>query len=202
MDKPKLTSEEIIKSFSRRAYYDSKIVAHETDWLYKPDIAVISSDLTVSEYEIKVSIQDLRKELDYIELVIKDQENGVDPFYNTWSSYLETPEERQLKMKIFLDTGNKKYRRDDNKYRKHLNYLYGKTPKYGGKVRVNRFYFLIPKWLYEAEKDRLDSIPMYGVVDAQYFSSLKRCRQIHKDQIDTRTIFQIALNLSGRLRNT
>ena len=195
------TSADIIKRFARGAYFDSKIVAHETDWLYKPDIAVVGSDLMVSEYEIKVSLQDLRKELDYIELVMKDRDNGVDPFYNTFSSHLESYEERRENLRLFADTGNKKYRRDDNKYRKHLHYLYGEKPKYGGKARANRFYFLIPKWLYEAEKERIDRIPMYGVVDAQNFSSLKKCRQIHKEQLDTRTVFQIALNLSGRLRN-
>ena len=201
MKDKKYTSVDIINRFARRAYFDSKIVAHETDWLYKPDIAVVGSDLMVSEYEIKVSLQDLRKELDYIELVIKDHENGVDPFYNTFSSHLESYEDRQEKLRLFRDTGNKKYRRDDNKYRKHLHYLYGEYPKYGAKARANRFYFLIPKWLYEAEKDRIDRIPMYGVVDADYFFSLKRCRQIHKEVLDSRTVFQIALNLSGRLRN-
>lgn len=195
------TSEEIIKRFSKGACFDSKIVAHETNWLYKPDIAVISNDLLVSEYEIKVSLPDLRKELDYIEFVIRDQEQGIDPFFNTFTDMRVSYEERQAQMKLWNESMPKKYRRDDNKYRKHLHYLYGKEPKYGGKSRVNRFYFLIPKWLYEAEKERLDKIPMYGVVDAQYFSSLKKCRRIHSGQLDSRTIFQTALNLSWRLRN-
>lgn len=54
------TSADIIKRFTSRAYFDGRIVAHETDWLYKPDIAIVSRDLMVSEYEIKVSLQDLR----------------------------------------------------------------------------------------------------------------------------------------------
>lgn len=195
------TSADIINRFIKGAYFDSKVVVHETDWLYKPDIAVIGNDLMVSEYEIKVSLSDLRKELDYIEFVMSDHENGIDHFYNTFTDYREPLEVRQEKMRLWSETMPKKYRRDDNKYRKHLHYLYDKTPEYGGRTRVNRFYFLIPKWLYEAEKERLDNIPMYGVVDAQYFSSLKRCRQIHKGQIDPRTIFQTALNLSCRLRN-
>ncbi len=195
------TSADIINRFARRAYFDSKIVAHETDWLYKPDIAVVGSDLMVSEYEIKVSLQDLRKELDYIEFVIRDHEQGIDHFYNTFTDMREPEEVRQEKMRLWRESMPKKYRRDDNKYRKHLHYLYDEKPKYGGMTRVNRFYFLIPKHLYEAEKTRIDAIPMYGVVDAQYFSSLKRCRQIHKGTLDTRTIFQIAMNLSGRLRN-
>ena len=195
------TSSDIISRFARRVYFDSKIVAHETDWLYKPDIAVVGSDLMVSEYEIKVSIQDLRKELDYIEFVMRDHEKGIDPFYNTFTDYRESEEFRQEQMRLWRESMPKKYHRNDNKYRKHLHYLYGETPKYGGKARVNRFYFLIPKWLYEAEKERIDRIPMYGVVDADYFFSLKKCRQIHKGQLDIRTVFQIALNLSGRLRN-
>lgn len=202
MDKTKkYTSSDIINRFAKRAYFDSRIVAHETDWLYKPDIAVIGSDLMVSEYEIKVSLQDLRKELDYIELVIRDHEQGIEHFYNTFSDFTESYEVRQQKLKLWVDTGNKKYRRDDNKYRKHLNYLYGEVPRHGGKARVNRFYFLIPKWLYEAEKERIDRIPFYGVIDADFFSSLKRCKQIHKGTLDARTVFQIALNISGRLRH-
>ena len=197
----KHTSEDIIKRFAAGSLYDSKVVAHETNWLYKPDIAVISSDLMVSEYEIKVSLQDLRKELDYIEFVIKDQENNIDPFFNTSVDCRIPHETRMQQMALWRETMPKKYHRDDNKYRKHLHYLYGKVPEYGGKTRVNRFYFLIPKWLYEAEKERIDRIPLYGAVDADTFSSLKPCRQIHKGQLDTRTLFQTALNLSYRLRN-
>lgn len=195
------TSAEIIKRFTRGAYFDAKIVAHETDWLYKPDIAVISKDLMVSEYEIKVSIQDLRKELDYIEFVIRDQEQGIDPFFTTFTDMRVPYETRLEQARLWRESMPKKYHRDDNKYRKHLHYLYDKKPDYGGKSRVNRFYFLIPKWLYEAEKERLDKIPMYGVVDAYTFSSLKRCRRIHSGQLDPRTLFQTALNLSWRLRN-
>ena len=201
MSELKFTSEDIISRFSRGAYFDSKVVAYETNWLYKPDIAVIGSDLMVSEYEIKVSLQDLRKELDYIEFVIKDQQENIDPFFNTFTDMRVPYEERMEQMRLWQESEPKKYKRNDNKYRKHLHYLYDKSPKYGAKSRVNRFYFLIPKWLYEAEKERLDSIPMYGVVDAQHFSSLKRCRQIHKGTLDTRTVFQTALNLSWRLRN-
>lgn len=201
MSELKLTSEDIIRRFSRGAYFDSKVVAYETDWLYKPDIAVIGSDLMVSEYEIKVSLQDLRKELDYIEFVIKDQQEGIDPFFNTFTDMRVPYEERIIQMQLWRESEPKKYKRDDNKYRKHLHYLYDKSPKYGAKSRVNRFYFLIPKWLYEAEKERLDRIPLYGVVDAQNFFSIKRCRQIHKGTLDPRTMFQTALNLSWRLRN-
>lgn len=201
LDTEKFTSADIINRFARRAYFDSKIVAHETDWLYKPDIAVVGNDLMVSEYEIKVSLQDLRKELDYIELVIKDHNEGIDPFFNTFTDMRIPYEEQREQMRLWNESQHKKYKRGDNKYRKHLHYLYGEQPEYGGKTRVNRFYFLIPKWLYEAEKERLDRIPMYGVVDATYFSSLKKCRQIHKGTLDSRTVFQIALNLSGRLRN-
>ena len=195
------TSDDIITRFTRGLYFDSKVVAHETNWLYKPDVAVISSDLMVSEYEIKVSLQDLRKELDYIEFVIRDQEQGIDPFFNTFIDTRVPYEQRQEQMQLWRESMPRKYHRDDNKYRKHLHYLYGKEPEYGGKARVNRFYFLIPKWLYEAEKERLDNIPMYGVVDARTFYSLKRCRQIHKGTLDSRTLFQTALNLSFRLRN-
>lgn len=195
------TAGDIIKRFSRGTYFDSKVVAHETDWLYKPDIAVISSDLMVSEYEIKVSLQDLRKELDYIEFVIKDQQNGIDPFLDTFTPADYNYDERIEQLRLWRESAPKKYSRQDNKYRKHLHYLYNKTPKYGAKSRVNRFYFLIPKWLYEAEKERLDKIPMYGVVDAYTFSSLKKCRRIHNGQLDSRTLFQTALNLSWRLRN-
>lgn len=197
----KYTSSDIINRFARRAYFDSKIVAHETDWLYKPDIAVVGNDLMVSEYEIKVSLQDLRKELDYIELVIKDHNEGIDPFFNTFTDMRIPYEEQREQMRLWNESQHKKYKRQDNKYRKHLHYLYDEQPDYVGKARVNRFYFLIPKWLYEAEKERIDRIPMYGVVDADYFSSLKKCRQIHKGTLDSRTIFQIALNISGRLRN-
>lgn len=196
------TSQDIIERFTRRLYFDSKVIAYETDWLYKPDIAVIDKDMMVSEYEIKVSLQDLRKELDYIEFVIKDREQAIDPFYNSFTDFRESHEIRQEKMRLWLETAPRKYRRDDNKYRKHLHYLYGETPKYGGMSRVNRFYFLIPRHLYEAEKTRIDAIPMYGVVDAYTFSSLKRCRRICDNKLDSRTMFQIALNLSGRLRKT
>lgn len=195
------TAGEIINRFKSRAYLDSKIVAHETDWLYKPDIAVIGSDLMVSEYEIKVSLPDLRKELDYIELVMRDHEQGIDPFFNTFTNNMVSYEQWREQMRIWRESTPKKYRRDDNKYRKHLHYIYGQKPNHGGMARVNRFYFMIPEWLYKAEKERIDRIPFYGVVDAEYFTSLKKCRRIHNSQLDSRTLFQIALNLSGRLRN-
>lgn len=199
MDNKEFTSKDIIRRFTSRSYFDGKVVAHETDWLYKPDIAVITRDLMVSEYEIKVSLQDLRKELDYINFVIKDHKQGVDPFFDTFTDMRVDYETRREQMKLWRESQPKRYQRDDNKYRKHLHYLYGKTPDYGAKSRVNRFYFLIPKWLYEAEKTRLDAIPMYGVVDAQTFYSLKPCRRIHSDKLDSRALFQTALNLSWRL---
>lgn len=193
------SAHDIIKRFKQQVNYDGKVIVHETDWLYKPDIAIVDRELKISEYEIKVSLQDLRKELDYIEFVIKDQLDGIDPFYNTFTDYREDREIRQQKMQLWRESMPKKYHRDDNKYRKHLHYLYNQTPRYGGKTRVNRYYFLIPKPLYEAEKARIDKILPYGVVDALTFRSLKKCQSICKDTLDARTLFQIALNISHKV---
>ena len=194
-----MTAQDIIYRFVSRAYFDGHVVVHEADAMYKPDIATITRDLKINEYEIKVSAQDLRKELDYIEFVIRDQQQGIDPFFDTFTDMRVPHEQRQEQMRLWRESEPKKYRRSDNKYRKHLHYLYNKTPDYGGGSRVNRFYFLIPKELYELEKARLDAVPMYGVVDAQSFYSLKRCRQLHKDEADARTVWQAALNLSHKV---
>jgi hypothetical protein len=172
--------------------------------MYKPDIATITRDLTVSEYEIKVSLQDLRKELDYIDFVTSDHQKHITMEFDNGihDQRLNEPwEAREKRREAYTATGHHKYRRDDNKYRKHRHYLFNEVPHYVSpeSYRPNRFYFLIPRDLYEAEKTRLDAIPFYGVIDAQTFLSLKRCRQIHKKQVDARTVWQAALNLSHKV---
>ncbi len=198
------TAQDIIYHFVRRAYFDGHIVVHEPDVMYKPDIATITRDLRVNEYEIKVSLQDLRKELDYIDFVTKDHQNQIPMEFDNGvhDQRLNEPwEDREKRRAAWMATGHSKYRRDDNKYRKHRYYLFGETPHYMApdSYRPNRFYFLIPKELYEAEKARIDAIPMYGVIDARTFFSLKRCRQIHQGQVSPRIIWQAALNLSHKV---
>ena len=199
-----MTSQDIIYRFVKRSYFDGQVVVHETDAMYKPDIATITRDLTVSEYEIKVSLADLRKELDYIEFVIRDHEAGIPLEFDNGVFDMrtdETYEQRNERRAAWEATGHKKFSRSDNKYRKHRHYLFNETPHYFAKTsyRPNRFYFLIPKELYEAEKERIDAIKMYGVIDAQYFSSLKRCQRIHNETVDAHTVWQAALNLSHKV---
>lgn len=200
-----MTAQDIIYRFTRGSYFDGQVVVHETDAMYKPDIATITRDLMVNEYEIKVSLQDLRKELDYIEFVIRDHEKQIDMEFDggIYDMRLDEPYESRLeRQRAWNATGHRKFRRSDNKYRKHRHYLFNEVPHYlnaDNTYRPNRFYFLIPRELYEAEKDRLDAIPKYGVIDAQFFSSLKRCQQIHKGTVDANTVWQAALNLSHKV---
>lgn len=200
-----MTAQDIIYRFVKHSYFDSQVVIHETDAMYKPDIATITRDLRVNEYEIKVSLADLRKELDYIDFVRSDHELQIPMQFDdgVYDMRLNEPHEKYLeRQKAYFESGHKKFTRDDNKYRKHRHYLFNEVPQYmRGRecYRPNRFYFLIPKELYEAEKDRLDAIPMYGVIDAQYFSSLKRCQQIHKGQVGADTVWRAALNLSHKV---
>lgn len=199
-----MTAKDIIYRFISRAYFDGHVVVHEADAMYKPDIATITRDLKVNEYEIKVSIQDLRKELDYIDFVIRDHEAQITMEFDNgvWDTRIdETHESRMERYKSWRETGHAKYNRADNKYRKHRHYLFNETPSYMGEgaYRPNRFYFLIPRELYEAEKERLDAITLYGVIDAQYFSSLKKCRPIHKGTVGANTVWQAAYNLSHKV---
>lgn len=200
-----MTSEDIIYRFVNRAYFDGHVVVHESDAMYKPDIATITRDLMVNEYEIKVSLSDLRKELEYIDFVTRDHNAQIPMQFDDgiWDMRTdESYESRTARRQSYNESGHKKFTRDDNKYRKHRHYLFNEVPQHvrgQDTYRPNRFYFLIPKELYEAEKTRLDAIPMYGVIDAQYFSSLKRCRQIHKGQVGANTVWQAALNLSHKV---
>lgn len=202
-----MTANEIIANFYHRAYFDGHVVFHESDHLYKPDIATISRDLRVNEYEIKVSLQDLRKELDYIDFVISDhdqnipatiqlfdfQQNGQNDV-DAWDQYQKEKNKRR-------ESEPKRMTRDDNKYRKHRHYLFDERGDWAEMNRPNRFYFLIPKELYEAEKTRIDAIPKYGVIQAETFYSLKRCYPIHNETANAQLIWQAALNVTGRLRN-
>lgn len=186
----KLTANDIKESFTRRAYFDGHIIASEADRFLKPDLLTITRNLRACEYEIKVSLADLRKELMYIEAVIEDQKNHV--IFNSLNIPLFNPDAT-----LELDR-SRKFKTYDNKYRKHRAYqFYGFEDTTG--IRVpNRFYFLIPKELYEKEKERIDAIPFYGVVDANTFYNLKLCKPIHNETMDALTIWYAAQNIQGR----
>ena len=199
----KLTAKDIIARFYRRVYFDGHVIFHETDYLYKPDIATISRDLFINEYEIKVSLQDLRKELDYIEFAIADHEKGIASHFDNGVLDLrldESYEDRIKRREAYDATNTTKYNRRDNKYLKHRHYLFNdKGRSYYGN-RPNKFFFLIPKHLYEAEKERIDRIPKYGVIEAQSFYSLKKCSRLHTEVAKPQLIWQAALNITGRVR--
>lgn len=189
------TADEIKKRFTRQAYFDGHIIASESEYLMKPDLFTITRDLKTSEYEIKVSLSDLRKELLYIETVIADEKAGLVHEAND-IPFLSSDEVKKLDRERKISTY-------DNKYRKHRFYLYGcKKLMERSLHRPNRFYFLIPKYLYEIEKERIDAIPFYGVVDALTFFSLKRCTPIHKGVIDASAIWHAAQNIQGRYLNS
>lgn len=192
MPLPNLTANEIKEAFTRRAYFDGHIVASEADRFLKPDLLTITRNLRTCEYEIKVSIADLRKELNYIEAVIEDQKKYV--IYNSLNVPLFNPDvEPELNR-------TRKIKTYDNKYTKHRAYqFYGFDQADGGRIKVpNRFYFLISRELYEREKERIDAIPFYGVVDSQTFYNLKRCKPIHNETIDASTIWYAAQNIQGK----
>lgn len=190
MPQPIQTANEIKDRFTRRAYFDGHIIASEADRFSKPDLLTITRNLRACEYEIKVSIADLRKELNYIEAVIEDHKNHV--IFNELNIPLFDPDAtRELNR-------SRKIKTYDNKYRKHRAYLYYGFDK-GSTIAVpNRFYFLIPKDLYEKEKQRIDAIPNYGVIESYTFYSLKRCRPIHNEPMDANTIWYAAQNIQGR----
>lgn len=193
------TAEDIIKRFTRRSWVNGMVIAHECDILFKPDIATITSDLKVNEYEIKVSLSDLRKELDYIDFVTRDSINGIEPeLKQLILGHEETYEEYVKRREEYHASSHPKFTRYDNKYRKHRYYLYDEKAHYVGNYKPNRFYWILPKELYEKEKLRLDKLP-YGVIDAAYFSSLKRVKPLHNEvKIDAHDLFKVALNLTHK----
>lgn len=192
MEIPFQTANEIKDRFIKRAYFDGHIVASEADRFLKPDLLTITRNLRACEYEIKVSIADLRKELNYIETVLEDQKNHV--IFNGLNIPLFNPDatrelDRTRKLKTY-----------DNKYTKHRAYqFFGFDKSDGGRIKVpNRFYFLISKELYLKEKERIDAIPFYGVVDSYTFYNLKRCKPIHNETMDALTIWYAAQNIQGK----
>lgn len=187
------TANDIKKRFTSRAYFDGHIVASESEYLMKPDLFTITRDFKANEYEIKVSLSDLRKELLYIETVMNDHADGLDLERDPLSLFQDE--------KLRRLNGERKVSTYDNKYRKHRLYLYGKEGDYYGGARPNRFYFLLPSHLFEAERARIDAIPHYGVIDAQSFFSLKRCRPLHRETIDPIAVWQAAHNIQGRCLN-
>ncbi len=192
MQNPIQTADQIKTSFSRRAYFDGHIIASEAERFLKPDLLTITRNLRACEYEIKVSIADLRKELNYIEAVIEDHKNHV--IQNEANVSLFDPDaERELNR-------TRKIRTSDNKYRKHRHYLYKELYEIdnSGVAVPNRFYFLISKELYLKEKERIDAIPYYGVVDSYTFYNLKRCKPIHNETMDAMTIWYAAQNIQGK----
>lgn len=182
-----VTAKQIKDSYTKHLVLDGSIVASEVGVLMHPDLVAIDKRLWVSEYEIKVDLYDLRKELEYIEMVIEDQKNHV--IFNDLNIPLFDPDATQQ-----LNRTRKK-KTYDNKYRKHREYQFHGFEHGGGIPVPNRFYFLIPKELYEKEKERIDAIPLYGVVDCQTYLSLKKVKPIHKEAVTPFTVFNAARSI-------
>lgn len=181
------TAREIKESFTRHLVADGQIVASEVGVLMHPDLVAIDKRFWVSEYEIKVDLYDLRKELEYIEMVIEDQKNHV--ILNSLNIPLFDPDATQE-----LNRTRKK-KTYDNKYRKHREYQFHGFEHSGGIPTPNRFYFLIPSELYEKEKTRIDAIPFYGVINCRTYLSLKKCTPIHKETATPFTVFSAARSI-------
>lgn len=188
------TAKNIKANFRHQMYYKDMVLVHETPWLFKPDIATITRDHKVNEYEIKVALSDLRRELDAIDYATQDHQQGI--WYDPSIAWLVTDslEEREARRAMGRET-YRGIRRDSNKYLKHRYYLFGQIPKHHRGGRPNRFYFILPSELYEAEKARLDRLP-YGVMSAKAFWSLKPCKPLHKEEVDKHVLWQVALNLT------
>ncbi|NQD42374.1 hypothetical protein [Glutamicibacter halophytocola] len=187
-----MNAAEIKQRFTRNALFSGYIVASESNYAMKPDLLTISKNLRTCEYEIKVSIADLRKELTYIEAVLEDQKNHV--IFNQLGIPLFDPDAtRELNR-------TRKFKTYDNKYRKHRAYQFYEFDKRenNGIPVPNRFYFLISRELYEKERERIDAIPFYGVIDSQSFLSLKRCKPIHNELASAYEIWQSARNIQFR----
>jgi hypothetical protein len=194
------SAKDIIQRFKSRAYYEDKVIAHEANWLFKPDIVTISRDHLVNEYEIKVALSDLRRELDYTDFATRDHEGQ---FPADFEIYIpgESREDWQKRRDAFNSPYKKGLSRHDNKYTKHRLYLFndhGENRR--SNYKPNRFYFIVPKELYIAEKQRLDKLP-YGVIEAGYFASLKKCTRLHSDPIELHALWQVAYNLTAKIKS-
>lgn len=184
-----MNAAEIKERFTRHALFDGYIIALESSYAMKPDLLTISNNLRTCEYEIKISVADLRKELNYIEAVLEDQKNHV--IFNDLNIPLFNPDATKELNRT------RKLKTHDNKYRKHRAYQFYEFDKRenNGIPVPNRFYFLISKELYEKERERIDAIPFYGVIDSQTFFSLKRCKPIHNVPASAYSIWQSARNI-------
>ena len=185
----KITATDIKQRFTINRLQSGHIIASESEYFRKPDLLTISNNLRVCEYEIKVSISDLRRELEYIETVIQDQKDGV--VYDLGGMTLFNSN---------YDHTSRKIRTGDNKYKKHRAYQFYKLRSGTALIGPvpNRFYFLIPDELFQKEQERLFKIPYYGVISADNFAILKKCQSIHNDEASPYMIWQAARNIQYR----
>jgi hypothetical protein len=181
--KPKITASDIKRHFVKRAYFDDYVIAHEVDFLYKPDIVTVRRNLKVCEYEIKVSWQDLNKELNTIEFVLQEDDQIKPP--NLFD--MANRDSYYTKMRNYYK---------GNKYYKHRHYLKGITQN--DKLQApNLFYFILPRELYERAESRIAKLP-YGVIDHQCFYCLKKPVALHKEPVNIMQLWHIAHNLTNK----
>lgn len=148
-----MTAKEIKKRFAKH-FLSEYVIANELQDLAWSDIVAIDRDLNMREFEIKISISDLRRELKEIDFILA-----------------HTP----------LEYGYGNY--GENKRDKHRLFLTGLTGFNRYKREFPRFYcpstysFLITRELYEKEKERIDRLP-YGVMDSETFQILKPAKHL------------------------
>lgn len=148
-----MTANEIKKRFAEH-FLSEYVIANELRDLACSDIVAIDRNLNIREYEIKISISDLRRELKEIDFILA-----------------HTP----------LEYGYGNY--GENKRDKHHLFLNGLTNFDRYKRELPSFYcpatysFLITRKLYEKEKERIDELP-YGVMDSETFQILKPAKHL------------------------
>lgn len=147
-----MTASEIKKRFAEH-FLEEFVIANELRALACSDIVAIDRNLNIREYEIKVSISDLRRELAEIEYVLANSPaEGLITFVDN----------KKCKHQIYLDRvkNENKWICDEHDF-----------------FCPSTFSFLITRELYEKEKERIDNLP-YGVMDSETFAVLKPAKHL------------------------
>lgn len=176
-----------VKLYAKRLISGHHVTGFEAGSLYRPDIVAIDYDLTVTEYEIKMSEFSLVNELKIIKQVFHDRGDTI--------GLIEA---------AVTDQGNKfnsQAHRRKNKYAKHAYYLRGKETPTKANYRPNYFNWVMPVHLWNLHSNALKKLP-YGVIiikEDNRTAHVKKAVLLHEDKVATRDLWELAFSLSKRL---
>lgn len=154
-----MTASDIKRRFAEH-FIDKYVVANEIRDLACSDIVVIDWEMNIREYEIKVSISDLRRELSEIEYVL---------CHKPREGFVNFAENKKAKHNVYLNGFPK-----ESQWVRNINSFYCPAT----------FSFLITEELYKKEKERIDRLP-YGVMDSETFLVLKPAKHLKESKKST-----------------